>query len=528
MPPSSATISRSSSPSPSPTAPDDISISRSRSLSDDEEFRRAQEMALAVAALGSSSKPMTASDIRMAVADVIAGDENDIDDYELKQKKQLYVAAKQRQEKKAKLRRQRKEQELRIQLQEERRRKEQQRLLEEEANSPIPPVIRTMWKQLLSSVEGQVIHGQNLLVMLGIINSCIFYLAVVPPSSSLLYRIVNAVFVVNMTVVMCLTKADEATSSDDATADDDENLESELSEERVIGDDEQEEAPEQLMPLPIPKSTTRMEWLDGIHFALADLEMLETLQPESTLAERRRFLKARKFCVKAASAQLGSYLQWRETNRINEFFPTTFTTDADDWTLAARGAVEISNTSDQPASVSQMKLPRIVSIFENDDNRQSSNVVCKNGARIVHVLPCQLDSNLAALPTYALAVAMYLDRKLDRDYTEKVTVVIDIRFGQGWTNPSSVSIVPFIKLVVGLLNSYFPERLSRCILFPLPMTATMLFNTAKTYLDPDTAAKIQVCSGTGSVSAPVPSQVLSFIDQRAIDAMEERRKSFFR
>merc|ERR1712032_954479 len=117
-------------------------------------------------------------------------------------------------------------------------------------------------------------------------------------------------------------------------------------------------------------------------------------------------------------------------------------------------------------------------------------------------------------------MGMYLDRKLDRNNTEKVTVVIDIRSGTGWPNPSAVSIVPFIKLVVGLLNTYFPERLNRCILYPLPYTATMLFNTAKSYLDPDTATKIQVCSGSGSIKSPVPDKVSKFIDEEAIAVME--------
>uniref|UniRef100_A0A7S2A240 CRAL-TRIO domain-containing protein n=2 Tax=Ditylum brightwellii TaxID=49249 RepID=A0A7S2A240_9STRA len=312
-----------------------------------------------------------------------------------------------------------------------------------------------------------------------------------------------------MTVAACLTNEEKEKKMKSAT---------ESSQRKRETEDETK----QVMPLPIesPDSMHKLEWLDDVLFDNTDLQKLETLQPESTLGERRRFLKARKHCVKAASAQLGTYLQWRDDNRLEEFFPSTFTTDVGDWMSAARGALEIANESGH--HVNPPKLPRLVSVFEGKDF-----VVCKNGARVIHVLPCQLDSNLAAPSTYALAVAMYLDRKLDRNCTEKVTVVIDIRFGKGWTNPSSVSIVPFIKLVVGLLNTYFPERLSRCILFPLPRAATMLFNTAKSYLDPDTAAKIQVCSGAGSIDAPVPDKVSNFIDRHAIDIMEQRRKSFF-
>lgn len=54
--------------------------------------------------------------------------------------------------------------------------------------------------------------------------------------------------------------------------------------------------------------------------------------------------------------------------------------------------------------------------------------------------------------------------------------------------------------------------------------ATFLFTA---YLDPDTATKIQVCSGAGSVGSAVPSKVKKFIDEQSIDVMEKRRIAFF-
>jgi len=47
------------------------------------------------------------------------------------------------------------------------------------------------------------------------------------------------------------------------------------------------------------------------------------------------------------------------------------------------------------------------------------------------------------------------------------------------------------------------------------------------YLDPDTATKIQVCSGAGSVSSAVPTKVRKFIDEKSIEVMERRRIEFF-
>jgi len=369
-----------------------------------------------------------------------------------------------------------------------------------------------------------ILRNQNLLAMIVLANLLIVYVTLSPAPS--FTKLSNAVFIFNTAVsFFCvveksnnedinITSAIEdqtnADAKDAAIVDDEENLKSQ---EALVNEMEKRLRPE---------NSITLEWLPDVQYREVDLQSLLDLQPESTLAERRRFLKARKGVIKAASAQLGSYIQWRFQNKIDEFFPSTFTTDEEDWALAARGAMEIANTS--PTSpASQKILPRVVSVFGGNDGL----VLCKNGARIVHVLPSQLDTNLAPAKTYALALAMYLDRKLDRNHTEKVTVVIDIRSGTGWPNPSSVSLVPFIKLVVGSLNSYFPERLSRCILFPLPMTATVLFNKAKAYLDPDTATKIQVCSGAGSVKSAVPAKVKNFIDYKSIDAMERRRKELF-
>ena len=367
----------------------------------------------------------------------------------------------------------------------------------------------------LDDLEGIVLGGRDLMLTLLVAHACIFYLSIRPSSS----------FFINFFTSACIINGTVIYSTFIREKNQDENMAASKTSTTALDLNryQHRHRQDQIMPIDAPKSKINLHWLEDVPFSDDDLHSLESLQPESTLAERKRFLKARKNVVKAASAQLGTYLEWRETNRIEEFFSSTFTNDEADWANAARGAMEITNSSG--GHIHQGKLlPRIVSVFEDE---QTDLVVCNNGARVVHVLPCQLDSTLAAPSTYALAVAMYLDRKLDRKFTEKVTVVIDIRSGTGWSNPSSVAIVPFIKLVVGLLNTYFPERLSRCILYPLPYTATLLFNQAKNYLDPDTAAKIQVCSGAGSTNSPIPKEVFSFIDKPAMSYMEERRKSFF-
>jgi len=471
---------------------------RERLNSTDEEVRRARELAMAVAALGTEKGAgMKAEDIRMAVADVMC----DPDEKSQKEKKE------------------------RKQIEEERQRRQHQRLKREysvksqQLGDQNDGCENTNDSSLHKTIEDLlkppwILSDQNFLAMMALANLSILYITL---SSAPSYtKFSNTVFIFNMSIVFLCVMEKKNTMT--TTIYPVENQTNETNEDEKK---KQEALVDEMEKRMRSENNIILEWLPDVKLSDEDLNSLLDLQPESTLAERRRFLKARKGVIKAASSQLGSYIQWRCQNKIDEFFPSTFTTDEEDWELAARGAKEIANTSTTPAS--QRKLPRIVSIYGGEEEL----VLCKNGARVIHVLPCQLDTTIVPATTYALALAMYLDRKLDRNHTEKVTVVIDIRSGKGWPNPSSVSLVPFIKMVVGSLNSYFPERLSRCILFPLPTTATLLFNRAKAYLDPDTATKIQVCSGAGSIDSAVPEKVKSFIDSKSISIMERRRKSFF-
>ncbi|MGK3745263.1 MAG: hypothetical protein ACI90V_012124, partial [Bacillariaceae sp.] len=435
-----------------PVAPN--RASRERLNSADEEVRRAREMAMAVAALGTErGAGMKAEDIRMAVADVM----RDPDEKIKKEKKERRKAEEKR----------------RVQQQIQREASIQNQEHDDDQSSDCESMNGSSLHKIIEDLlrPPWILSDQNFLVAIIFANLSILYVTL--SSASSYTKFSNAVFVFNMTVaILCvMEKKNTKTSSIDPVEENQTNNDIITEEENKKN---QEALIDEMEKRLRSKNKITLEWLPDVQFSDADLNSLLELQPESTLAERRRFLKARKGVIKAASAQLGSYIQWRCQNKIDEFFPSTFTTDEEDWERAARGAMEIANTGATPAS--QRKLPRIVSIYGGDEDEL---VLCRNGARVVHVLPCQLDTTIAPATTYALALAMYLDRKLDRNHTEKVTVVIDIRSGKGWPNPSSVSLVPFIKLVVGSLNSYFPERLSRCILFPLPTTATLIFNRAK-------------------------------------------------
>ena len=142
--------------------------------------------------------------------------------------------------------------------------------------------------------------------------------------------------------------------------------------------------------------------------------------------------------------------------------------------------------------------------------------------------PTRLDVSLVAEETYALCIALYLDRCLDRSSTEKITICIDVRSGHGWANPPARSIVPFIKAVVGVLETNFPERLGWAIVYLLPWTATAVWKVAKLFLDPNTARKMVVIKGLAEKDSKAPVEKLEeYIERDVLDRMERNRVCTF-
>lgn len=278
----------------------------------------------------------------------------------------------------------------------------------------------------------------------------------------------------------------------------------------------------QAATLPTPKSIIIDEH-EGI-------KILRQRHPEATTAEIHRFLTARDDNVEAGSQLLANYLAWRSEVSLDTVFPAEQSEDDyDDWKLATAGALQhyASSSSGSTADTSAI-LPRLVSCYsEEGDDDNLCVVVARDGTRVMHVIPGILDLQRASASVYALAVAMYLDRKLSRHSVGKITVAVDVRSGVGWANVAAMDLFPFLKEVAGLLNDYFPERCSRCIIFPLPRAFTLVLRGAKAFLDPDTAKKVEACAGPTNHDSPIPASLGEYFDEAAIEAMEERRVSLF-
>jgi hypothetical protein len=78
------------------------------------------------------------------------------------------------------------------------------------------------------------------------------------------------------------------------------------------------------------------------------------------------------------------------------------------------------------------------------------------------------------------------------------------------------------------LERNFPERLSKCILYPLPSAATILWKMVRIFLDPNTASKIVIIGGGAGIDDKVSCKKFDkILDKSVHTRMEEiRRESF--
>ena len=268
--------------------------------------------------------------------------------------------------------------------------------------------------------------------------------------------------------------------------------------------------------------------------------------PESKAAERARFLNARNGDVQAACAMLKRYLDWRaqyytiedeknlsrgigkaaedEKNLSRGIFEAA--EEDPDWSQACRMASSLSSSTMPlrtiPPCILFMPEKKSTDIADSQDALRTLD-----GKRVLQHLPARIDLSDADADVYATALALYIDRCVPRDSMEKICVVIDTRPGKGWRNIPAHKLVPFIKHAARLLNDLHPERLARCILFPVPSVAKFLWNAVKPWLDPGTANKICILSGSANIKSPIPKDMELYLQKDVVEWMERKRLSTF-
>jgi hypothetical protein len=253
------------------------------------------------------------------------------------------------------------------------------------------------------------------------------------------------------------------------------------------------------------------------------LQYMETAVPESTHAERQRFLVDCGGNYDAAIDKLAKYIKWR-----SEYCDDALREGLDSWTYATQmlqksivkhssqncdGATHTSSSS----STTTIKLPCIVYVHEK----------AQSMTRYVQHLPARIDTKLAKPSTYALALAIYLEHLFDRNSMEKITLIIDVRAGQGWANILAIHLIPFMQMSCRLLCDLHPERLESCILFPMPKVTNVIWKAVKPFLHKDTRKKVVLVNGPAGKDDPVPKNLSQILDEEMIRQLEDKRRSCF-
>ncbi|CAJ1936639.1 unnamed protein product [Cylindrotheca closterium] len=271
----------------------------------------------------------------------------------------------------------------------------------------------------------------------------------------------------------------------------------------------------------------------------------ETLQesfPDATEAEVTRFINAYgkdkpedEKNKTAIEARLKEHLEWRKEHGLLGERDGNRDTDASLWEASVKQAREFdeangedeSGGSEANSQASRVPVDQI--LFFHKSEADGKQITDKDGKRIIHLLPGLINTAAGSATFYANCIAYYLDRNLDRNNIEKLTIMIDVRAGTGWPNEPAYKMVSFVKTIVRVFEFNFPERVNKFVVFPIPMLLKGIFNTIKMLFDPTTANKIALATGSALADSPLPKQdVVAHIDEEVLDQTEKIRLGLFR
>jgi len=256
--------------------------------------------------------------------------------------------------------------------------------------------------------------------------------------------------------------------------------------------------------------------------------ILANLLPKSTRAERRRFLVARKGNVDNARQMLEDHLIWR-AQHLEQNVPNQH--NLCESTQKGQSPVSQNLSENLPSlENSECTISSVSKIDEQNRKFVSLNngpPYAKDQTRLVHMLPFMIDLKAATVEEYSLYTAQYFDSRLDRNLEEKMTLVVDIRGGEGWANEPGVNFIKFIRCISRIMGDHFPERLQRCIIFPIPRYSLWIWGVVKNFLDPISREKMVLIAGGCDIGASVPDAILEYIEPAVSDFLENNRHALF-
>ena len=198
---------------------------------------------------------------------------------------------------------------------------------------------------------------------------------------------------------------------------------------------------------------------------------------------------------------------------------------------------EIPSKSLRPAAqqLSQNKnnkaLPRFLYSHKKvqcDDSLQRMHDL--HGNILLQALPAQMETDFTP-EQYTMALALFLEHLLGDDESKQATILLDVRPGRGWPNANVVHMVGFIRHIANTLHNLHPNRLCKCVIFPIPRPAIAIWNFAiKPFLDSKLRQLIELVPGSGAmIKSPPPNDKLKeFCTPGDLKVLEQHRIQCFR
>jgi len=175
----------------------------------------------------------------------------------------------------------------------------------------------------------------------------------------------------------------------------------------------------------------------------------------------------------------------------------------------------------------------------NDSGDDSANgdlndPICDaQGNYLVQALPARIDLSISS-EAYVQDLSFYLGQVIAAaaDQNKKLTILVDVRPGEGWPNHSVLQLAGLIRQLANELHVQFPDALHKLVLFPIPRAAIVLYNMAIKPLfrgHPKLKQVMELVPGARlAVNAPAPLDKLSqFVALQHLETLEQHRLATF-
>lgn len=273
-----------------------------------------------------------------------------------------------------------------------------------------------------------------------------------------------------------------------------------------------------------------------------------------TAAEKERFQRV---FAKDCQTKLAAYATWRQEHSLDKgtALPSVdVSTDEDIWNWAVRKAFDHHTQNDLLPCTTNGVNVKTTAVADEDETTPSTDVsfeipqfvYChrhgpgnqpmrdKQGHLLLQVFGGRLDpkGTPKAHDLYTTSVALYLDRYLSFRKSSttpyRITLLLDVRAGDGWENPPALEMVGLVRHLATQLHDLYPDRLHKCFLFPVPRPGIWIWNMCKGFLDKGIRSTVYLLPGGALSHSPAPIRELAvYVDEQVLRHCEKVRLSTF-